>query len=88
MAVDSEADYLPKLRMLRIFLDANALFSAARASGAMRQILKALKNHGHVLLTAMALRCDALVTGNKTHFGAGCGKSFGVAGKNELKQAN
>ena len=79
---------MPKFRTLRIFLDANALFSAARASGAMRQMLKALKNQGHVLLTAMALRYDALVTGDKTHFGAGCGKSFGVAGKNELKQAN
>lgn len=122
---------------LRIFLDANVLFSAARASGAMRQLLHALKNHGHalvaeeyvyqearrnlaakagavalqdldailnvielrgtkriisaaqardaqwlpekdrpVLLAAIALRCDALVTGDKTHFGAGYGKSF------------
>ncbi len=121
----------------RIFLDANVLFSAARAAGAMRQMLHALKSRGHtlvaeeyvcteakrnlaakagaaalqdldvilndvelrgtkqiisvaqineaqwlpekdrpVLLAAMALRCDALVTGDKTHFGAGYGKSF------------
>ncbi len=122
---------------LRIFLDANVLFSAARASGAMRQMLIALKNQGQavvaddygciearrnlaikagaaalqdleailanvelggtrqimkpvhtqaaqwlpekdrpVLLAAMALRCDALVTGDKTNFGAGYGQSF------------
>ncbi len=122
---------------LRIFLDANVLFSAARASGAMRQMLHALKTQGHVLvaddyvciearrnlaikvgaaaqqdleailadvrlggarqtmkpsqaqaaqwlpekdrpvlLAAIALRCDALVTGDKTHFGAGHGQSF------------
>ncbi len=122
---------------LRIFLDANVLFSTARASGAMRQMLSALKSQGHtlvadeyvciearrnlaikagatalqdletiladvqlggakqimkpvhaqaaqwlpekdrpVLLAAIALRCDALVTGDKTHFGAGYGQSF------------
>lgn len=122
----------------RIFLDANVLFSAARAAGAMRQLLDALTRRGHVLvaenyvctearrnlvakaganalsdleailaqvetegarqaiapslaqaaqwlpekdrpvlLAAMALRCDALVTGDKTHFGAGYGQSFG-----------
>jgi uncharacterized protein len=122
---------------LRIFLDANVLFSAARASGAMRQLLTALKAHGHVLvadeyvhiearrnlaakadaealqhlemiladvelggarsaispeqaqavqwlpdkdrpvlLAAIALRCDALVTGDKTHFGSGYGQCF------------
>lgn len=122
---------------LRIFLDANVLFSAARAAGAMRQMLRALKSRGHtlvadeyvctearrnlatkanpaalqdlesilndvelrgikqiisasqayeaqwlpekdrpVLLAAIALRSDALVTGDKTHFGAGYGQSF------------
>lgn len=122
---------------LRIFLDANVLFSAARASGAMRQLLLALHAQGHVLvvdtyvcteaqrnlaakagaqalldldailpmletsgakrslsaaaaqaaqwlpekdrpvlLAAIALRCDALVTGDKTHFGAGYGQHF------------
>ncbi len=122
-------------RTLRIFLDANVLFSAARAAGAMRQLLTALAERGHilvvdgyvltearrnlaakvseaavldleqlvidmqvggakqpleeaqvadwlpdkdrpVLLSAMALRCDALVTGDRTHFGAGYGQSF------------
>lgn len=122
----------------RIFLDANVLFSAARAAWAMRQLLDALARRGHVLvaenyvctearrnlaakagaqalqdleailrrvetdgarqaispneartvqwlpekdrpvlLAAMALRCDALVTGDKTHFGAGYGQTFG-----------
>lgn len=126
---------------LRIFLDANVLFSAARASGAMQQLLTALKAQGHalvadeyvhiearrnlaakadpealqrleviladvelggarsaisplqaqsqaqavqwlpdkdrpVLLAAIALRCDALVTGDKTHFGSGYGQCF------------
>jgi hypothetical protein len=29
-----------------------------------------------VLLAAMALKCNALVTGDRTHFGPGYGKSF------------
>ena len=29
-----------------------------------------------VLLAAIALRCDALVTGDKTHFGIGYGQNF------------
>ena len=137
MADGSKASHATKPTTLRIFLDANVLFSAARAPGAMRQMLTALKNQGHVLvaeayvctearrnlvakagettlqdlevilatvelggarqaitasqaqaanwlpekdrpvlLAAIALRCDALVTGDKTHFGAGYGQSF------------
>ena len=30
-----------------------------------------------VLLAAIALRCEALVTGDRTDFGAGFGKAFG-----------
>jgi hypothetical protein len=30
-----------------------------------------------VLIAAIALRCDALVTGDRTHFGPGYGKTFG-----------
>jgi hypothetical protein len=30
-----------------------------------------------VLAAAMRLRCDALVTGDRTHFGPGYGKLFG-----------
>lgn len=30
-----------------------------------------------VLATAMLLRCDALVTGDRTHFSRGYGKTFG-----------
>jgi hypothetical protein len=30
-----------------------------------------------VLLAAVRLRCDALVTGDRRHFGAGFGKAFG-----------
>lgn len=121
---------------MRIFLDANALFSAARSAGAVRQLVYALRAAGHmlvaddyvatearrnisakaggealdylqalldqievspvqylataqsmllwlpekdrpVLLAAMALKCDALVTGDRTRFGAGYGKAFG-----------
>jgi hypothetical protein len=29
-----------------------------------------------VLLAAMAMRCDVLLTGDRTHFGAGYGKTF------------
>ena len=121
---------------MRIFLDANILFSAARADGAMRTLLSLLQSrehvlvaspsvlieasrnlehkansaalsdlmaiqstleissreHGdgsathtawlhtkdrHVLAAAIALKCDALVTGDKTHFGSGYGERFG-----------
>ncbi len=120
---------------MRIFLDANVLFSAAKSAGAIRQLLHELHagNHGlvadeyvatearrnviakagsdaldylealltqievsavqypataqtsllwlpendrPVLAAAMALKCDALVTGDRTHFGSGYGKTF------------
>ena len=120
---------------MRIFLDANVLFSAARSAGAIRLLVHALHAAGHVLVAddyvvtearrnvaakagseavdylqallnqidvshvqyptmaqtaalwlpekdwpvlvaAMALKCDALVTGDRTHFGPGYGKSF------------
>lgn len=121
---------------MRIFLDANVLFSSARSEGAIRHLIYALLDARHscwvdeyviaearrnlqikhagalaefdatvrrlhagesglrmplpsadvawlpekdrpVLLAAMRLRCDALVTGDQRHFGAGYGKSFG-----------
>jgi uncharacterized protein len=121
---------------LRIFLDANVLFSAAQSDGAVRRLLFLLHADGHTLVAdayvaieaqrnlvakagtdatayidallsrievagaaapaaptpgtdwlpakdrpvlhaAIASRCDALVTGDRTHFGAGYGKSFG-----------
>jgi hypothetical protein len=121
---------------MRIFLDANILFSAARSDGAIRRLLHALPTGRHscwvdeyviaearrnlhfkdagalpdfeavlrklsvsdarlrgplpavdvewlpekdrpVLLAAVRLRCDALVTGDRRHFGAGFGKAFG-----------
>jgi predicted nucleic acid-binding protein len=113
---------------MRIFLDANVLFSAAKSDGAVRELLHRLVRAGHVLCAdayvveearrnllrkapaalhaldaligsvevasfnpaelpptvaekidakdrpvfaaAVALRCDALVTGDRTHFGA------------------
>ncbi len=137
MARRVAASQPPSSNGLRIFLDANVLFSAARATGAMRQMLHSLRSQGHtlvaddyvcqearrnlaskanpaalqdldailnvvnlhdtkhiispaqanfaqwlpekdrpVLLAAIALRCDALVTGDKTHFGSGYGQSF------------
>jgi predicted nucleic acid-binding protein len=120
---------------VRIFLDANILFSAARSQGAMRELLHLLQSIGHtlvadeyvvaeahrnlgakesgqavkdlltllsvvevsacsghpssadvswlppknqpVLLAAIDLACDVLVTGDKTHFGGGYGKTYG-----------
>ena len=120
---------------MRVFLDANILFSAAKSDGAVRDLLRMLLHSGHecwvddyvaiearrnltakapdaliafeallkrqrispaqapgpelklvnwlpekdrpVLAAAMRLRCDALVTGDRTHFGPGYGKSFG-----------
>jgi len=123
---------------LRIFLDANILFSAAKSDGAIRQLLRHLQSAQHtlvadsyvqaeamrniaakadakaisdleallskvevnavqfaqvsgalqaaalwlpekdrpVLLAAIVLSCDVLVTGDSTHFGAGYGKRF------------
>ena len=120
---------------MRVFLDANVLFSAAKSDGAVRALLRLLRERGHVccadtyvvtearrnraakgsqalhlldalladlevasaapgtvasgdvdwlpekdrpvLAAAIRLRCDALVTGDRTHFGAGYGKVFG-----------
>ena len=120
---------------MRIFLDANVLFSAAKSAGAIRQLLQDLHADGQalvadeyvatearrnidakatgdavqylqalltqievspvhypamaqsavlwlpekdrpVLMAAMALKCDALITGDRTHFGPGYGKTF------------
>ena len=120
---------------MRIFLDANILFSAAQPAGAIRQLIRALQADGHalvadeyvatearrniagkakadsqtylqnllsqieisaahfpandhaslqwlpekdrpVLMAAIALRCDALLTGDRTHFEAGYGQTF------------
>jgi predicted nucleic acid-binding protein len=120
---------------MRIFLDANILFSAAKSNGAVRRLLSELHADGHnlvadayvaieaqrniaakaeaeaaayleallsrievhsaqyvatahaaanwlpdkdrpVLLAAIACKCDVLVTGDRTHFGAGYGKTF------------
>ena len=120
---------------MRIFLDANILFSAAKTDGAVRRLLQLLLGRGHechvdeyvvtearrnlaikgpaalayldsllaqlrtspiqaanatpvdllwlpekdrpVLAAAIVLRCDALVTGDQTHFGKAYGKTFG-----------
>jgi predicted nucleic acid-binding protein len=120
---------------MRVFLDANVLFSAAKSDGAVRQLLRLLVERGHecwadayvvaearrnlvakgpnaldafeallshlrvatashgaapaalvawlpekdrpVLATAIRLGCDVLVTGDRTHFGAGYGQAFG-----------
>jgi len=119
---------------MRIFLDANILFSAAKSDRAIRQLLRLLLDARHVcvidefvvaearrnlvakypkavseldsivlaigvnpfasdanstpevvwlpekdrpvLASAIRLRCDALLTGDRTHFGAGYGKTF------------
>lgn len=120
---------------MRIFLDANVLFSAARSDGAVRQLLNLLFASRHelwadgyvaeearrnlvakasgglvefaallprlhlepaqalpeltpaamelpekdrpVLIAAMRLGCDALVTGDRTHFGRFYGRTLG-----------
>ncbi len=120
---------------MRIFLDANVLFSAAKSDGAVRQLLSLLVEFGHdccadayvvaeaqrnlarkgldavsalnellakirilplrppvlrsadvewlpekdqpVLAAAINAQCDFLVTGDRTHFGAGYGKQYG-----------
>ena len=120
---------------MRVFLDANVLFSAAKSDGAIRQLLRLSLDSGHecwvdafvlsearrnlvakgpeslqvleallahlrvapaqpavednaqttwlpdkdrpVLAAAIRLGCDALVTGDRTHFGSGYGRVFG-----------
>lgn len=123
---------------MRVFLDANILFSAAKSDGAVRALVRLLIERGHecwvdayvvaearrnleikgaqavatldallphlrlaaarapsgqpsddgtvawlpekdrpVLAAAIALGCDALVTGDRTHFGIGYGRAFG-----------
>lgn len=120
---------------MRVFLDANIVFSAAKSDGAIRFLLDLLITRGHecwiddyileearrnlaakfpaamdrfgalvarfaagrasasvgdvellawlppkdrpVLLSAMHLRCDLLLTGDHKHFGPGYGKAFG-----------
>jgi uncharacterized protein len=120
---------------VRVFLDANVLFSAAKSDGAVRALLQLLLERGHecwadayvvaearrnleakgpaslhvfdallphlrlalhssapaahraasawlpekdqpVLLAAIRLNCDVLVTGDLTHFGPGYGRAF------------
>lgn len=121
---------------MRVFLDANILFSAAKTDGAVRELLRLLREAGHecwvddyvvfeahrnlltkgpealsvlhallatcrlkpgrvpatnvtradidwllekdrpVLAAAIRLRCDALLTGDQTHFGVGYGRTF------------
>jgi predicted nucleic acid-binding protein len=123
---------------VRVFLDANVLFSAAKSDGAVRALLQLLLERGYecwadayvvaearrnleakgpaslhvfdallphlrlapaalhssapaahraasawlpekdqpVLLAAIRLNCDALVTGDRTHFGPGYGRAF------------
>ncbi len=117
---------------MRVFFDANLLFSAAKSDGAVRQFCRWLVDAGHerwadeyvvvearrnlvgpepqvvlddllvrmhaaaqparppsrtidwlpvkdrpVLVAAIRLGCDVLVTGDRTHLGAGYGKTFG-----------
>jgi uncharacterized protein len=120
---------------MRVFLDANVLFSAAKSDGAVRELLRLLLEARHeccvdayvvfearrnlqnkgaealaafetllgrlrispaqaiggaaqkldwlpekdrpVLAAAIRLRCDALITGDRSHFGPGYGKVFG-----------
>lgn len=120
---------------MRVFLDANILFSAAKSNGTTRALVHLLLERGHecwgdafvvaearrnlarkgpeavstleallrsckqavvlsaaadpdwelgwlpaedqpVLAAAIRLRCDVLVTGDRTHFGPGYGRSF------------
>lgn len=79
---------------MRIFLEANILFSAAKSDGAVKQLLSRLhvaaaQSTGSVLDASVPLpekdrpvlaaaihhRCVALITGDRTHFGALYGKT-------------
>lgn len=63
---------------MRVFLDANILFSAAKSDGAVRARVRMLVEQGQECWAdAMRAGCDVLVTGDRTHFGVGYGKAFG-----------
>jgi predicted nucleic acid-binding protein len=125
----------PRVLAMRVFLDANSLFSAARTDGAVRALLRLMLERGHglvvdavviaeaqrhlqakgpqalqvldallprlvvgaaatvaavapadiawlpdkdrpVLAAVIRLSCDVLVTGDRTPFGSGDGRSF------------
>lgn len=52
--------------------------SPAQAPGPALKLVNWLPEKDRtVLAAALRLRCDALVTGDRTHFGPGYGKSFG-----------
>ena len=60
--------------------DLEGRFSASQQTvadrdGALTQWLP--EKDRHVLAAAIALKCNALITGDKTHFGSGYGKQFG-----------
>ena len=76
---------------MRIFVDANVLFSAAKSDGAVRQLLIPLEKSGHeccveslplpvkdrpVLAAAIHQSCGALVTSDRTHFGPLYGRTI------------
>ena len=63
------------LQALLGVVEVAALQSRAQAGDAAVSWLPAKDQP--VLLAAMALKCDVLVTGDRTHFGAGYGKSWG-----------
>jgi predicted nucleic acid-binding protein len=75
-----EAKGAHALQMLDTLL-ADVRIAAARspsADPAAAEVLAWLPEKDHpVLAAAIALGCDALVTGDRTHFGRGYGRTFG-----------
>ena len=59
---------------MKVFLDANVIFSAAQAGSLARILVETVDEH--VLGAAIAAHCDYLVTGDRTHFGALYGRTI------------
>jgi predicted nucleic acid-binding protein len=73
IAGKAEADCLAYLQTLLAQIEISAAHFPANAHAAVQWLPE---KDRPVLMAAIALRCDALLTGDRTHFGAGYGQTF------------
>ncbi len=73
IAGKAKADCQASLQNLLAQIEVSAAHFLANAHAAVQWLPE---KDRPVLMAAIALRCDALVTGDRTHFGAGYGQTF------------
>lgn len=73
IASKANADSQAYLQTLLAQIEINATHFPANAHAAVQWLPE---KDRPVLMAAIALRCDALLTGDRTHFGAGYGQTF------------